>query len=223
MRKSASDVEQKGRNIMIDFSTLGAFLAVVIGLFLIPGPAVLLTATRTVQGGRKAGIMAGFGIATGDFIHTVFAAVGLSAILMTSALAFHVVKYAGAAYLIYLGIRALLEKPTDPELPKVAPLPPLKAYVEAIVAEVLNPKTALFFLAFLPQFVHPERGASMMQFLILGLIFVILGFFYTTLIAVSIRPLGHLVKRISWLGPWSGKIVGSVYIVLGLKVAFQQR
>ncbi|GED66828.1 lysine transporter LysE [Brevibacillus reuszeri] len=208
---------------MIDFSTLGAFLAVVIGLFLIPGPAVLLTATRTVQGGRKAGIMAGFGIATGDFIHTVFAAVGLSAILMTSALAFHVVKYAGAAYLIYLGIRALLEKPTDPELPKVAPLPPFKAYVEAIVAEVLNPKTALFFLAFLPQFVHPERGASMMQFLILGLIFVILGFFYTTLIAVSIRPLGHLVKRISWLGPWSGRIVGSVYILLGLKVAFQQR
>lgn len=208
---------------MIDFSTVGAFLAVVIGLFLIPGPAVLLTATRTVQGGRKAGIMAGFGIATGDFLHTIFAAVGLSAILMTSALAFNVVKYAGAAYLVYLGIRALLEKPTDPQLPKIAPLSPLKSYGQAIVAEVLNPKTALFFLAFLPQFVHPELGASVMQFLVLGLIFVILGFGYTTLIALSIRPLGHLVKRISWLGRWSGKIVGSVYIILGLKVALQQR
>ncbi|MGG1659808.1 LysE family translocator [Brevibacillus sp. NRS-1366] len=208
---------------MIDFSTLGAFLAVVIGLFLIPGPAVLLTVTRTVQGGRKAGIMAGFGIATGDFIHTVFAAVGLSAILMTSAVAFNMVKIAGAAYLVYLGIRALLEKPADPKLPTVAPLSPLKSYGQAIIAEILNPKTALFFLAFLPQFVHPERGASVLQFLVLGLIFVILGFFYTTLIAFSIRPLGHLVKRVSWIGRWSGKIVGTVYIALGVKVAIQQR
>ncbi|MFG0216341.1 LysE family translocator [Brevibacillus porteri] len=208
---------------MFDWTTMGAFLAVVIGLFLIPGPAVLLTATRTVQGGRKAGIMAGLGIATGDFIHTIFAAVGLSAILMTSAWAFNLVKFAGAAYLVYLGVRAMLEKPVDPELPKVAPLPPLQSYGQAILAEVLNPKTALFFLAFLPQFVHPERGAAILQFLVLGLIFAILGFFYTALIAISIRPLGHLVKRISWLGRWSGKIVGSVYILLGLKVALQER
>ncbi|EJL42902.1 lysine transporter LysE [Brevibacillus agri] len=208
---------------MFDLATLSTFLAVVIGLFLIPGPAVLLTATRTVQGGRRAGIMAGLGIATGDFIHTIFAAVGLSAILMTSAWAFQLVKFAGAAYLIYLGIRALLEKPTDPELPKVSPLPPGKAYVQAIIAEVLNPKTALFFLAFLPQFVHPERGASVMQFVVLGLIFSILGFFYTSLIALSVRPLGHLVRRISWIGRWSGKMIGSVYILLGLKVALQQK
>ncbi|WP_431809123.1 LysE family translocator [Brevibacillus agri] len=208
---------------MFDLATLSTFLAVVIGLFLIPGPAVLLTATRTVQGGRRAGIMAGLGIATGDFIHTIFAAVGLSAILMTSAWAFQLVKFAGAAYLIYLGIRALLEKPTDPELPKVSPLPPGKAYVQAIIAEVLNPKTALFFLAFLPQFVHPERGASVMQFVVLGLIFSILGFFYTSLIALYVRPLGHLVRRISWIGRWSGKMIGSVYILLGLKVALQQK
>ncbi|MCM3142583.1 LysE family translocator [Brevibacillus sp. MER 51] len=208
---------------MFDWTTMGAFLAVVIGLFLIPGPAVLLTATRTVQGGRKAGIMAGLGIATGDFIHTIFAAVGLSAILMTSAWAFNLVKFAGAAYLVYLGVRAMLEKPSDPELPKVTPLAPLQSYGQAILAEVLNPKTALFFLAFLPQFVHPERGGAIYQFLVLGLIFAILGFFYTALIAISIRPLGHMVKRISWLGRWSGKIVGSVYILLGLKVALHER
>jgi threonine/homoserine/homoserine lactone efflux protein len=208
---------------LFDLATMSTFLAVVIGLFLIPGPAVLLTATRTVQGGRRAGIMAGLGIATGDFIHTIFAAVGLSAILMTSAWAFNIVKIAGAVYLVYLGIKAIMEKPSDPQLPKVSPLPPGKAYMQAIVAELLNPKTALFFLAFLPQFVHPERGASVVQFLILGLIFAILGFFYTTLIALSVRPLGHLVKRISWLGRWSGKIIGSVYILLGLKVALQQK
>ncbi|MFK2826319.1 LysE family translocator [Bacillus sp. B190/17] len=208
---------------MFDLSTLGTFIAVVIGLFLIPGPAVFLTITRTVQGGRKAGIMTGLGIATGDFIHTVFAAVGLSAILMTSALAFNIVKFAGAAYLLYMGIRAIMEKPADPEMPNVAPVSPLSSYSQAILAEVLNPKTALFFLAFLPQFVHPEQGASMLQFLSLGLIFVVLGFVYTAMIVLGMRPLGKLVKRISWLVPWSGKIVGTIYIGLGLKVAFQSR
>lgn len=208
---------------MIDMATLGAFLAVLIGIFLIPGPAVLLTATRTVQGGRKAGIMAAFGIGLGDMIHTIFAAVGLSAILMTSAWAFQAVKFAGAAYLIYLGIRALMDKSVDPQLPKVQTLSPLQSLGQAVLTELLNPKTALFFLAFLPQFVHPERGASVLQFFILGLIFVLLGTVYTICIAMSIRPLSRVVKRVSWLGRWSGKMIGAIYIGLGLKVAMQSR
>ncbi|WP_407636399.1 LysE family translocator [Fictibacillus gelatini] len=204
-------------------STLSTFVLIVLGLFLIPGPAVLLTVTRTVQSGRKAGVMASLGIATGDFIHTLFAAVGLSAILMTSALAFNVVKFAGAAYLLYLGIRALLEKPKTPELPEVASVTNVSSYGQAILVEVLNPKTALFFLSFLPQFVHPEEGSSFFQFLVLGLIFAVLGAFYTTMIAMSVRLLGRLIKRISWLGKWGGKIVGAIYIGLGLKVAIQSR
>ncbi|MED4585034.1 LysE family translocator [Brevibacillus choshinensis] len=208
---------------MFTISTLSTFIIIVIGLFLIPGPAVLLTATRTVQGGRQAGIMAGLGIATGDFIHTLCAAIGLSAILMTSATAFQVVKFAGAGYLLYLGIRSMLEKPTDPSLPQVAPMSTLRMYSQAILIEVLNPKTALFFLAFLPQFVHPENGASFLQFLVLGLLFVALSIMYTTLIAVSVRQLGRLVKRVPWMGRWSGKFVGVIYIGLGLKVAFQSR
>ncbi|GAA4838931.1 LysE family translocator [Paenibacillus vulneris] len=208
---------------MFDWATLSTFVAVLIGLFLVPGPAVLLTATRAVQGGPKAGIMAALGIATGDLLHTLFAAIGLSAILMTSAIAFQLVKYAGAAYLIYLGIRALIEKPSDPALPKVQELPPLLSFGQAIVTELLNPKTALFFLAFLPQFVHPERGGSVPQFLILGLIFVILGTLYTIGIALGIRQLGRLVNKVSWLGRWSGKLIGGIYIGLGLKVAMQNR
>ena len=94
---------------MFDLTTLTTFTAVVPGLFLIPGPAVLLVLSRTVQGGRKTGILTGLGVASGDFVHTLFAAVGLSALLMTSALAFNVVKVVGAAYLIYLGVRALIE------------------------------------------------------------------------------------------------------------------
>lgn len=212
---------------MFELSTLGTFIAFVIGLFLIPGPAVLLTITRTVQGGRRAGILAGLGIATGDLIHTLFAALGLSAILMHSALAFNIVKYAGVIYLCYLGIRAIMEKPQDDNQEVsdsgTKDVTSFKAYWQAIVAEVLNPKTALFFLAFIPQFVHPERGASFIQFMVLGLIFVGLSVLYTSLIACSIRPLGILVKKIAWLGPWKNKIVGFIYIGLGLKVALESK
>lgn len=211
---------------MLDLSTLGTFVAVVLGLFLIPGPAVLLVLTRTVHGGRKAGILTGLGIATGDFVHTLGAAVGLSALLMTSALAFNAVKFVGAAYLVYLGIRALREKPA-PEgrahLPQVAPVSAAKAFFQAIPAEVLNPKTALFFLAFLPQFVRPEHGSSFLQFTTLGLIFVALSAVYTTLIVLTIRPLGRLVKRMGWLVRWQNKLIGVLFISLGLRVATQTR
>jgi threonine/homoserine/homoserine lactone efflux protein len=203
---------------MLDLSTLGTFVAVVLGLFLIPGPAVLLVLTRTVHGGRKAGILTGLGIAVGDFIHTLGAAVGLSALLMTSALAFNAVKFVGAAYLVYLGIRALRA-----HLPTVAPVSASKAFFQAIPAEVLNPKTALFFLAFLPQFVHPEHGSSFLQFATLGLIFVGMSALYTTLIVLTIRPLGKLVKRMTWLSRWQNKIIGVLFISLGLRVATQTR
>ncbi|MEI0738132.1 LysE family translocator [Paenibacillus sp. JTLBN-2024] len=106
---------------MVSLATLGAFAVIVIGLFVIPGPAVLLVGSRAVQGGRKAGMIAGLGIAAGDLVHTLFASIGLSAILMTSSIAFNAVKFAGAAYLLYCGVRAIMEKPSDPQLPQVAP------------------------------------------------------------------------------------------------------
>ncbi|MDE2609008.1 MAG: LysE family translocator, partial [Burkholderiales bacterium] len=102
---------------MPDLSTIGTFVAVVLGLFLIPGPAVLLVLTRTVQGGRRVGVATGLGIATGDALHTLGASIGLSALLMTSALAFNVVKWVGAAYLVYLGIRALRAKRVQTDAP----------------------------------------------------------------------------------------------------------
>lgn len=208
---------------MFDLPTLGTFIAIVLGLFLIPGPAVLLVLSRTIQGGRKTGVLTGLGIAAGDFGHTLFAAVGLSAVLMTSALAFNAVKYIGAAYLIYLGIRAFMAKPHHPALPAVAPMTPAKAFLQAIPAELLNPKTALFFLAFMPQFVHPERGSTFLQFAVLGLIFVALSSLYTTLLALAVKPLGRLLGRLSWLARWQGKIIGALFISLGLRVATQQR
>ena len=208
---------------MFEMSILAAFVAIVLGLFLIPGPAVLLVVSRTVEGGRKAGIATGIGIATGDFIHTLCAALGMSAILMTSAVAFNVVKYVGAAYLIYLGVRAFMEKPAAPSLPRTKPVAPMRALLEAIPAEVLNPKTALFFLAFLPQFVHPEKGSAFSQFLVLGLIFVALSSVYTAMVALLVKPLGKLLKGASRFSRWQGKAVGVIFIALGLKVATQQR
>lgn len=208
---------------MFDLATLATFMAVVLGLFLIPGPAVLLVVTRTLQGGRKTGILTGLGVAAGDFVHTLCAAVGLSAVLMTSALAFNAVKYVGAAYLLYLGVRALRAPAANPGLPAVAPVSAGKAFLQAIPAEVLNPKTALFFLAFLPQFVHPGHGAAFLQFAVLGLIFVAMSAIYTTLIVLAIRPLGRFVKRLDWLKRWQNKMIGVIFIGLGLKVATQSR
>lgn len=208
---------------MFELASLVTYVAVVIGLFLIPGPSVLLVLTRTIQGGRKVGIATGLGVASGDLIHTLCAALGLSAILMTSAAAFNAVKWAGAAYLIYLGVRAFTAKTGTHarlELPAVSPR---QAFLQAIGAEVLNPKTAIFFLAFLPQFVHPESGSSLVQFAVLGLIFSVLSAIYTSLLAISIRPLSRGLKGLSKLRRWEGKIIGTLFMGLGLKVALQQR
>jgi threonine/homoserine/homoserine lactone efflux protein len=98
-----------------------------------------------------------------------------------------------------------------------------QAYFQAVGAEVLNPKTALFFLAFLPQFIHPESGSSLSQFAVLGLIFSGLSAIYTSLISISIRPLSQLIKGLSRLRRWEGKIIGTLFVGLGLKVAFQQQ
>lgn len=209
---------------MLEFSTLGTFVVVVLGLLLIPGPAVLLVLTRTVQGGRTIGVFTGLGVAAGDLIHTLCAAVGLSALLMNSALAFNIVKLAGAAYLLYLGVQALLEKPALEYAltPKPAAVSPRQAFVQAMLIEVLNPEVALFFLAFLPQFAHPQRGAMFWQFVVLGLIFVAIGMLYLTAVIFSIRSLGRIMSRLHWLRRWEKKIIGIIFVLLGLKLAMQQ-
>jgi threonine/homoserine/homoserine lactone efflux protein len=208
---------------MFDFSTLASFIAIVLGLFLIPGPAVLLVFSRTIEGGRRVGIATGLGIAVGDFVHTLFAAIGLSALLMTSALAFSVVKFAGAAYLIYLGVRAFLAKPSNPTRLETKRIGAGRAFLEAIPAEVLNPKTALFFLAFLPQFIRPEAGSGFAQLMVLGLIFVVLSSVYTALLALSVKPLGRVLKVLSKFSKWQGKVIGTIFVSIGLSVAMQER
>jgi threonine/homoserine/homoserine lactone efflux protein len=199
------------------------YMLVVLGLFLIPGPAVLLILARGASGGRAVGLATAAGIAAGDAVHTLMATFGLSAVLMTSALAFSVLKYAGAAYLVYLGIRALMERGVDIGLPLTHALPPAAAFRQAVFAELLNPKTALFFLAFLPQFVHPERGMAVLQFATLGTLFVVMSLLYSSLVALAAGRVGSWLGRHRRIGRWQGKFVGVVYLGLGLRLAAEHR
>jgi len=208
---------------MIDGATLLAFMAVVVGLFLIPGPAVLLVLARGTSGGRVVGIATGLGIAMGDLVHTLFATIGLSAVLMTSALAFNIVKYAGAAYLVYLGVKALLEKSGTLSVPEAQRVRPAQAFRQAVLTEVLNPKTALFFLAFLPQFVRPANGAVAWQLFELGGVEVAMSIVYTALIACAAGAVGRWLASHPGIGRWQGKVIGTIYVGLGLKLAVQQR
>ena len=208
---------------MIDLSTLIAYIAVVLGFVFIPGPATLLTIARATSSGTKVGIATGAGIAAGDIFHTVMAMLGISAIIATSATLFSIVKYIGAAYLVYLGIRAIIEKtPADPAAGALA-ISADKAFRQAVLTEVLNPKTALFFLAFLPQFVRPENGTVMLQLAVLGIVFVVLGLFSTIVFAVSAGRLGSFLRRNSTVLKWQGKVVGGIYCALGVRLALQQR
>ncbi|ESX18374.1 MULTISPECIES: LysE family translocator [unclassified Mesorhizobium] len=208
---------------MIDLSTLTAYIAVVLGFVFIPGPATLLTVTRATSSGTRVGVATGAGVAAGDVFHTIMAMVGISAIIATSATLFSVVKYIGAAYLVYLGIRAIIERiPADPTAGALA-ISASKAFRQAVLTEVLNPKTALFFLAFLPQFVRPENGSVMLQLMTLGIIFVLLGLFSTVVFAVSAGRLGTFLRRNPSVVKWQGKVVGGIYCALGVRLALQQR
>jgi threonine/homoserine/homoserine lactone efflux protein len=208
---------------MIDLSTLMAYVAVVLGFVFIPGPATLLTVARATSSGTRVGIATGAGVAAGDVFHTVMAMVGISAIIATSATLFSIVKYIGAAYLVYLGIRAIIERtPADPTAGALA-ISAGRAFRQAVLTEVLNPKTALFFLAFLPQFVRPENGSVMLQLMTLGIIFVLLGLFSTVVFAVSAGRLGNFLRRNPSVVKWQGKVVGGIYCALGVRLALQQR
>ncbi|WP_082306943.1 LysE family translocator [Bacillus sp. FJAT-27245] len=200
------------------------FILVVLMLFLVPGPAVFITISQTVKGGIKTGIITGLGLAVGDLIHTAAAVAGLSAILMTSSLAFEVVKYMGSAYLIYLGIMAFFERSKKKPKPAKQNMLPTGApsFRQALLIELLNPKTSLFFLAFLPQFVRTDGPPVTIQLLILGLTFVAMGILYTTSLVFLTSSIGS--KFFAKPGPaakWIGKAVGVVYIGLGLKLALQ--
>ena len=158
---------------MPDASTLALFAAAALALIVIPGPAVLYIVAQGIDRGRLAGVVSALGVATGGLLHVLAAAVGISSLVVSSATAFSIVKYAGAAYLIVLGLRRLLGPDDEPGEPTGRPARTLgRTYRQGVVVNALNPKTALFFLAFLPQFVDPASGSVPLQVTVLGLLFV---------------------------------------------------
>jgi threonine/homoserine/homoserine lactone efflux protein len=179
---------------MPDASTFALFVAAALVMLLVPGPSVLYIVARSVEGGRKAGFVSVLGIQTGAVVHIAFAALGLSAILASSAVAFSVVKWLGAAYLVWLGLRRIFGGDEE-EVVAVEAARLSRVYVQGVVVNVLNPKTALFFLAFLPQFVDPSRGAAWTQVLLLGATFVVLALCSDGLYALLSGTAGAWLRR----------------------------
>ena len=200
-----------------DSHALALFAAAALVLLLVPGPAVLYIVAQSAEHGRLAGLVSVAGVHLGTLVHVAAAAVGLSALIVSSAVAFSVVKYAGAAYLVYLGIRRLLTREPAGLPTRDRPLSGL--FTQGVVVNVLNPKTALFFLAFLPQFVDPSRTVWT-QVVVLGLTFVVLGFFSDGLYALAAGTIGRWLRARRRLLRYGS---GGVFVGLGVSAALAKR
>jgi threonine/homoserine/homoserine lactone efflux protein len=204
-------------------STLLVYAVTAVAVLLVPGPAVLYIVSQSVRQGRRAGIASVLGIHTGTLVQVVAAVLGASWLLVSSALAFSVVKYLGAAYLVYLGTRKLLGK--DEQLafePGAEPRPrrPSRLFYRGVLVNVLNPKLALFFLAFLPQFVDRARGAVPVQVATFGIAFVLLGLCTDTSYALVAGTVGPWLRDHARLLRGERYVVGSAFVGLGVAAAF---
>jgi threonine/homoserine/homoserine lactone efflux protein len=201
---------------MPDGSTLLLFVGASLALLAIPGPAVIYVVTRSIEHGRTAGIVSMLGVETGTFAYALAAAAGLSGLIAASVTAFTIVKYAGAAYLLYLGVRKLLERdpPTDASLTGRSQL-----FLKGTVVQLLNPKIAIFFVAFLPQFVDSSRGAVAVQILVLGTIFTLLAVLSDGAYVLLAGAVGGWLRTGRRARRWLARCSGGVYIGLGLTAA----
>jgi threonine/homoserine/homoserine lactone efflux protein len=205
--------------MMPALSTVTLFLLAALGLLLIPGPAVLYILTHSAAQGRRAGLASVGGIELASLTHAVAATLGLSALLLTSAFAFSVVKYLGAAYLIYLGVRTLLAGHESSQTPVPAPKSCSRLFAQGFLVNLLNPKTALFFYAFLPQFVDPARVVVIGQTLVFGVLFVLLASCTDSLYALLGSTVGKFLTRNVRFRQGRRYVTGGVYIVLGVTAA----
>jgi threonine/homoserine/homoserine lactone efflux protein len=209
---------------MFGIHDFGLFLCAGILLNLTPGPDTVYILGRSLAHGRRAGIASALGICVGSIFHTCAAAFGLSAFLATSAWAFSAVKLAGAAYLILLGFRALLQREYDLRVPaKFQQNGPVAAFRQGILTNVLNPKVALFFLAFLPQFIDSATPSKMAAFLILGLTFVMTGTIWCLVLAWFAAAFSARLRGNAAVSAMLNRAVGSLFIFLGLRLAVAAR
>ncbi len=204
---------------MIELSKLYLFMGAALVLLLVPGPAVLYITARSASQGRMAGLVSVLAIETANFIQAIAAALGLSAILLASALAFDVVKYLGAAYLIYLGIRKLLASDSGSEGKVVKQERLSRIYWQGFAVNILNPKTALFFFAFLPQFVDPAKGNVVGQNLMLGAVFVCMAIMTDSMYALLASSVAGRLSGNRRFQKGGRYFAGLVYVGLGITTA----
>jgi len=204
---------------MLEPSSLAVFVAAALAMLIAPGPAVLYIVARSVDQGRRAGMASVLGIEVGSLCHVAAAALGISALLVSSAIAFTVVKYLGAIYLIYLGVRRLREeKVTESTFASESPSL-LRIFGQGVIVNVFNPKTTLFFFAFLPQFVNPAKGQIGVQVLLLGFLFLALATCSDSLYALLAGSAGHWLRGNAKFLQAQRYFAGGVLLVLGIGTA----
>jgi threonine/homoserine/homoserine lactone efflux protein len=192
-------------------------------LNLTPGNDMLFVIARSSSQGSKAGIVSSLGIMGGCMVHMIAAVAGLSAIIAKSAVAFTVIKYVGAVYLIYLGVRSFLEKKNIQINKSIIKTSYKKIFWQGVLTNVLNPKVALFFLAFLPQFINTKTGNATEQILFLGVWFNVGGTLVNIIVAILFGKIGKLLSKSGKFVQWQKRITGSILIALGIKVALSTR
>lgn len=209
------------------------FLIAALLLNISPGPDMAYIVGQTAVYGRKIGLFSSFGVVSGAFVHVLAATLGLSAILATSALAFAIVKWIGVAYLVWLGLGALRssfaksvnaagsDEPAAPVSTK--PMTAFAAWRQGVMIDVLNPKVAIFFMAFLPQFVDPAMGNGATQFLVLGLVVLLIALVVEGMLVMAVASAAGRIKGSRRLGAWLHRALGTMFIALGIRLAITQQ
>ena len=204
-------------------NAIALFCLASVALAVVPGPAVTYIVTQSVDKGRRAGLASALGVASGGLVHVVAATVGLSALIASSATAFTTVKLVGAVYLVYVGVRRIISKDSDDAEVEREQATERQLYLQGIVVNVLNPKTALFFLAFLPQFVDADRGSIAAQVAFLGLLFALIALASDAAYALLADVLARRLRRSGTGARVRRWVSGGIFVVLGITAATARR
>ncbi len=209
---------------MFQIQNFYLFLSVSLLINLSPGPDMLYTAARSLSQGTKAGILSALGIFSGCLFHITAAVFGLSKIIQESVFLFSIIKYAGACYLVYLGLRSLFnKKKTETEIAPLAAISNKKIFLQGVITNVLNPKVAIFFLSFLPQFIDPKSIFLKEQITFLGLWFAVQGTLILSIVALITGYFQAILKKNKSFWNWQEKITGLILVGLGMKMFFTKK